>query len=379
MPGTPAVLMLAFEVHARIREAAMHMNKTEGRRMFNTYSARRRALAVMCASLATVVAACSSSASTNNPSGSSKSVTTVTVAVPLESQDQLPLYLAETNGYYKAQGLNIKFVTVPGGNGLSALIGGSAQMAEVTTLRPVTALSQGEQFYNFLAMNIGFAESVIMSTSAYNKAGLTSSSSVVAKIKALANKPLGVISATGENAQVFHYLFKYAGIPDSELDMKVLNSPPAILAAMKSGSIDGTDVGDPYPGEAVAAGYAKYILHLSQGDVPDLTKVVSQTMATSATYYKSNESVVKRFITAYEEATKATYANPDASAEAVYKAYFATTPKSSYMSSFQSVINSQFIAKKLLIDAADLSYIEKYADGAGVSLPSNWKDVFEAP
>jgi len=96
-------------------------------------------------------------------------------------------------------------------------LGGSVQFASTSTLNVLKAAGNGAKFVNFMPIEIGYSEDVIMSKDAYAAAGLTANSTVKEKIAALAGKKLGVISATGENAIIFKYLFNYAGIPTSNL------------------------------------------------------------------------------------------------------------------------------------------------------------------
>ena len=92
----------------------------------------RRLFKLGCAVLAAVpvvaLAACSSGGGSGVASGPPPEVSSIVVdAVP--TADEAGLYIAQDNGYFKAQGLNVTIVAVPGGEpGLPNLQDGSAQL-----------------------------------------------------------------------------------------------------------------------------------------------------------------------------------------------------------------------------------------------------------
>ena len=192
-----------------------------GRRRLARYGLT--AVAVAAVALA---AACSSSSSSGSAaasgsgSGSGKSLTTLTLDAAFFGPVDVPLYYAEAKGYFAKQGLDVKFVVASSNTQLASVLGGSVQFASSSPINVVNAAANGASLVNFMAVEVGYSEDVVMSKSAYQAAGLTASSTAKQKIEALAGKKLGVISATGENAIIFKYLFHYAGIPLSQLDMR---------------------------------------------------------------------------------------------------------------------------------------------------------------
>ena len=339
----------------------------------------RYPLAAVAVAAIALVTACSSSGSGSNSGSSSTTsnsgkLTTLSVDAAFFGPVDVPMYYAQAKGYFAQQGLTLKFITASSNTQLASVLGGSVQFASTSALN---VIKSGAQFVNFMPVEIGYSEDVVMSKPAYSAAGLSASSTVKQKIQALAGKKLGVISATGENAIIFKYMFKYAGVPVSQLHMVQLGTPAAILAALKQGTIQGTNVGSPYPAEAVADGYAEYLFHAPLADIPPMSKAITQTLATTTSYYNGNKATIKKFLVAYQKGIDAMNQDPNGTAEFVGKKYFATQPLSAWMSSFKEDL--PVIAKNTSISADQKDALKTIAAGAGAAVPSNWDSFFVQP
>lgn len=341
---------------------------------------RPRVVAVAFVAAVAAIAGCSSSATStgngNLTNAGNGSLTNIVVSQPFASLGYAPLYLAQAEGWFKQAGLNVSFTTVSGGNELAAVLGGSAQMVVTSAIHPIAALAEGQRFISFAGVNQGFSEDVLITKSAWTSAGLSSSSSVSQKVHALANKPLGIISPSGENLEVFEYLFNHYGLPKSELQTKVLGTPQAILAALKAGTIAGTNVGPPFPAIAVAAGYANYLLRLPLGVVPPMKDALTEDVSTTAAYYNSHRSLVGKFTAALGKAESYIYAHPTEVAQYLYPKFFQGEPKAAYLSSFAEMVQGNVISQNTTITPTEQNYIIQFMHVTGQGVPSNWKQVF---
>jgi NitT/TauT family transport system substrate-binding protein len=344
----------------------------------------RYGLAAAVTVAAVLLSACSSSGSsaTGTATGASgggngQSPTTLTVDAAFWGPVDVPLFYAESQGYFAKQGVDVKFVVASSNTQLASVLGGSVQFASSSPINTVNAAANGAKLVNFMAVEVGYSEDLIMSKPAYQAAGLNASSTTKQKVEALAGKKLGVISATGENGIIFKYLFHWAGIPLSELDMVQLGTPQAIQAALKDGDIAAANVGSPYPQESVADGYAEYLLHAPLSEIPPMSTAITQTLSTTETYYSANQALIGKFIAGYEEGLKATLANPTATATFVAKKYFTDTPLANFMSSFNEDL--PIIAKSTAITTAQKNDLKYIAANAGVTVPADWDSFFVQP
>ena len=332
-------------------------------------------------------AACSSSGSSSAPAGSastgsSSSLTNITLAFPFYGAGDVPFFLAQDKGYFKQEGLNVKFTTVTSSVALQAATSGSIQLAYTTTIRPVKTLATGEKFYAFMPVNLGFTDDVIMSKSAYRAAGLSPKSTLKQMMTALINKPLGIISAGGENQEVWDYLFHLAGLQQSDVHTVALGSPDANLAALKRGSIVATNLGGTAPAQAVSDGYATYLMRLSENQIPSMNKVVSDVVVATTDYAQQNPKVLTGFVAAYKKALADAYSAPQASAEQVYKDYpsvFASIAQSEFMDEYNLLISTKQLDQSLTMSPDQLSTLGTFFESTGASIPDNWKDVFQKP
>jgi NitT/TauT family transport system substrate-binding protein len=340
------------------------------RRVRNRYK-----LAAIASAAIALVAGCSSSGGSTT-AASGKSLTTLTVDAAFFGPVDVPLYYAEAKGYFAQQGIDVKFVTASSNTQLASVLGGSVQFASTSPLNVVKAAQSGANFVNFMAIEIGYSEDVVMSKSAYAASGLNANSTAKQKIAALAGKPLGVISATGENAIIFKYLFKYAGIPVSRLRMVQLGTPQAILAALKQGTIDGANVGSPYPAEAVSDGYAEYLFHAPLS-IPPMTSAITQTLTATEAYYSGHQALIRKFLAGYQKGLAALASDPTRTATFVARKYFADQPLTDFMSSFSEDL--PIIARSVAITTAQQNALKQIAVGAGQDIPSNWTSFFVTP
>lgn len=348
-----------------------------GRRSVRRYRTRYLLAATASAAIA-LVSACSSSAS-SSPAASGSSgakLTTITLDAAFFGPVDVPLFYAEAQGYFAQQGIDVKFVTASSNSQLAAVLGGSVQFASTSPINVIHAAQSGAQFVDFMAVEIGYSEDLIMSKQAYAAAGLNASSTTQQKIEALAGKKLGVISTTGENGIIFKYLFKYAGIPFSKLDMVQLGTPQAILAALKEGTIAGANLGSPYPAEAVTDGYAQFLFH-APIQIPPMGSAITQTLAATQSYYSSHQALISKFLAGYRKGLAATFANPTTTATFVARKYFTNQSLTAFMSSFNEDL--PIIAKDTAITAAQEDALKQIAIGAGQTIPANWSSFFVSP
>ncbi|MDE3075150.1 MAG: hypothetical protein KGJ86_06945, partial [Chloroflexota bacterium] len=97
-------------------------------------------------------------------------------------------------------------------------------------------------------------------------------------------------------------------------------------------------------------------------------------------YYKAHQSVVKGFASAYQKAANDMYADPTAAAKLVYQKYFSNQPEAPFMSSYQELIDAKILTTDPTITPSEIETIGHVYQVTSTSpIPSNWKDIFQAP
>lgn len=111
--------------------------------MIKALRGRRRVLAA-CAAVFALAAIGSAGAAVKLQSQSKQNLTTVTVAFSTTDVTLAPFWTALDKGYFKQQGLNVKFVTFSGGSAAAqAVVGGSANIGVGALGDVVSAVQQG--------------------------------------------------------------------------------------------------------------------------------------------------------------------------------------------------------------------------------------------
>ena len=169
--------------------------------------------------------------------------TDVTIGLPVTTSTFLPLYLAQEEGYFKNQGLNVKIVPFHGGTEMvRAMLAGSVDVG-VTALRGVTLGIKAQQpikvFYG------GFDMALFDWYAAKN-------------IKSLADtkgKRFGVSRIGSSTDFLTRYALKKSGIDPK--DVKIVQGGGSVprLAAMDAGQLDVNILASPEKFIAADKGY----------------------------------------------------------------------------------------------------------------------------
>jgi NitT/TauT family transport system substrate-binding protein len=182
---------------------------------------------------------------------SSGSTTSVTIGVGGNIFD-LPIRLADSNGYFAKQGLKVKFVTLTAATGTSALESGSVQFLNDSPTDFLSAVGKHVAERAISEDGGGNPLGLIVSTKFAKDHGLTSSSPASDVAKALDGSTGGASSAnTKGEASVF---LKAYGVDSGKVKWVSLPSPAADKAALKSNQIDWFVTSEPTPLEIQDAG-----------------------------------------------------------------------------------------------------------------------------
>lgn len=321
-----------------------------------------------------MVTACSGGGKTVQ--ASSSGIRTVRIAQPFTSTLNSGLLDAIGQGYFKAHDIQVKFISVNNGAALQTTLGGSADMALASGVLPLTALNQGQQFKVFAQIGSGFPESVIISTDAYKSSGLTDASTFQQKMQFLAGKPFGVSSPSGSTVFEMRYLFKLAGLPESDFNMVTLGSGDGILAALKSNKVVAGSIGSPYPQVAESDGYAKILISVTGGEVPQLKNTLTSVLVVTPQFYAKNTALLNDFKAALAEGQKYVYDHPTESDEYVWSTYFKTSPKAAILEGLTAQRAGKSIAPTPDVDATGAQNLVTFMKATGQAVPDSWRTIF---
>ena len=261
----------------------------------------RAAYAIFAAAVLSVatLSACGSSADASG---------TVKIGVQGNIYD-LPIQVAEAEGYFKDAGINVKLVTITASTGTSALQSGSINLlhASPTTLAAAVGQKIPQQAIGVDA--VGNPLGIVASTDFAKKHDL-SGDSPAAEVAAALKGSKGGVSSTNTQAEASVFLKAQGLDPDKDINWATLPSSSADQAALKNGQIDWFITSEPLPYQVEADGDGVVVAgpkNVSQWAVQSYSEVV---MATK-TYLKSNGSTATKFLSAIEKANAFINAHKD--------------------------------------------------------------------
>ena len=254
---------------------------------------------------AAALSACGGSDSGKNADGT----TTVTVGVAGNIFD-MPIRLADANGYFGQQKLKVKYVTTTAATGTSALESGSIQFLNDSPTDFVSAVGKKVAETAIAADGGGNPLGLIVSTKFAEKHGLTASSPADQVAKALSGSTGGASSAnTKGEASVY---LKTYGVDSSQVKWVSLPSPAADKAALKSNQIDWFVTSQPAPLEIQDSGDGVVVADSIK--VPAWSEAQAgygQVVVARNSYLHQHPDIARKFATAVQQATAYMNANLD--------------------------------------------------------------------
>jgi NitT/TauT family transport system substrate-binding protein len=163
----------------------------------------------------------------------------------------LPLTIAETQGYFKAEGLDVTIADFAGGSrALQALIGGSADVTSGAFEHTINMQVKGQRLRAFVLQ--GRAPQIVLGINPKTMPNYKSPAD-------LKGKKLGV-TAPGSSTQVLaNFVLAKAGLKPSDVSIIGVGAGNGAVAAMRAGQIDAISNLDPVITLLVRSGDLKII------------------------------------------------------------------------------------------------------------------------
>jgi NitT/TauT family transport system substrate-binding protein len=211
-------------------------------------------------------------------------LTKVTVSYSEKVADNLPLWSAVEEGYFKDQGLDVKLVNLASDKGFPALLSGQVDIASIGGTQVVSGSAAGND------VKILGAATPVLPFELYAD---------VASGAELKGKKVGYTSKSGSQYVGTVEAIKAAGLKPSDVDLVPLGDVSNVNNALLSGTIDAAATHPPASLKFKEAGLHK-IVDLAKEDTPYIN--VSYTALTS--YTKDHGDVLDRFFTAIKQGTE---------------------------------------------------------------------------
>jgi NitT/TauT family transport system substrate-binding protein len=271
---------------------------------------------------ASAVAACSSSGSSSATAAStgqassakSLSLTNVTV-VGNFATGFAPLWVAQSEGYFKAQGLNVtlKDLNTGGATGaVTALLGGTGQFLVVAAGATSLAVSGGAPIKAVMQSDFAPIQQIAITSSAAAKAGIAASATTAAgteaQLKALKGShiKLATTSKSGNSYIILQaVLHQYGLTTGAGGDVTVETEPSSSvqISLLKSGQVDGIVNAPPVTTQAGTA-----LIELDK--VPPVSEALSDLVSTTSSMVSQHPDTVQAFVRAVTQGAQWIQSNP---------------------------------------------------------------------
>lgn len=227
------------------------------------------------------------------------------VSVTVGSGDNifdLPMKVADAQGYFRKHGLKVKFVSVTAATGPAALQSGSVQFLNSSPTGFLSALAKGVPEVAIGADGLGNPLGIVVSKKFADAHKLTDSTPGEQVAKALAGSTGGASSAnTKAEASTF---LKSHDVDPGKVKWVSLPSPAANKAALTSGQIDWFITSEPTPLSIQQSGDGVVVVDPER--FPDWTAEQSgygELVVARKDYVGKNAATAKKFVAAIQDAT----------------------------------------------------------------------------
>src|SRR3990170_8182535 len=201
------------------------------------------------------------------------------------SATQMSLWLAKEGNYYEKHGLNVEVISIPGSSlAIQAMLSGELPIIQAGAAGPIQA-------------NLSGTDTVIIATVAKKFTWWIFSQPNINRMEDLKGKVFGTTRFGTQSDLASRIALRRYGIdPERDITMVQTGGPAETVAAILAGKIHAAAISPPATLQARRV-KLKELLDLSKLDV----EYHVNGLVTTRRFIKSNEDVVRRFLSAYIE------------------------------------------------------------------------------
>jgi len=243
-------------------------------------SAKSVAAALLAGATALAMTACGDNAG-SQASGDANSIT---LSYSQVVADELPFWIADEAGMFKAQGLDVKLTNLSSSDGFPALISGQTQLASIGAPEMVAGAASGAQVSYLATLTPVFTYELFAKVNSAQE---------------LKGKRVGITSTSGSLYIATVEALQQLGLQPSDVSLTPLGSVTNVNNALVAGTIDAAMSHPPTTTQLEAAGYHS-LLDLAAQKIPTSNVGVAGT----DDYVKSHGDQIRRFMTAVQQGIK---------------------------------------------------------------------------
>lgn len=264
----------------------------------------------------------------------------VKMTIPVVAHSMTPVYLAQSKGFFKEEGLDVD-ITSTGGGGpdIRALIAGDVEFSFTTGDNVILANQEGKKLLMVASgLNKLFINWAIHKESAKAK-GITESSPLAERLKALKGLTVGFTSAGALTQHLATFVIRKAGYtPQQDVNIIAIGAGPTWLAALENHKVDVALTAPPVPETAVSRGFAMMFLSYTNYDQLGIPEFLMENLIARPDTVAKDPELVRKMTRALVKANKwALQSTPEQVAEAL-KPFLGQTPPALLLSGAKAVL-----------------------------------------
>lgn len=235
-------------------------------------------------------------------------------------------YLAEDEGYYKDEGLEIERVLLLGGPAaLAGLLSGSGDALIATPGETLSAAAKGRELSVVMGHTNNMPSSMVIGGPVAERLGISADSPLEERRMALSQIDGGRygITAPGSQTDAFTRLaLEQAGLSSDDVTVVPLQTASNCLAALSQGDIDGYIGVPPAAEQAITAAGAVLLLTAQTGEIEGADTLQGMCSVVQNKDLRERKSMVEAAVKAETKAMKALNDDPGATGELLRRTRF---------------------------------------------------------
>jgi ABC-type nitrate/sulfonate/bicarbonate transport system substrate-binding protein len=233
----------------------------------------------------------------------------VTMAVPAFSLTFMEGYVADDLGLWQKHGVNVKSVMIAGVGSMNAVLSGSADVAQVSSITLTRAAARGQHTVEIAQLLDRLVVELVLRKDLAEEAHFDAKAPLEKRVQVLKGRTIAVESI---NSIIHAYvrLLAHIGGFDPELIKIAVMQPPNMVAAFETKQIDGFAMTPPWPEVVLTEGSAVLVASGPDGDPPNLP-LVNSVLLTRHEVCEKRKSVCEKIGHAYAQAAEVIRDHPD--------------------------------------------------------------------
>jgi len=235
-----------------------------------------------------------------------QAVKKVKLTIPVIAHSMLPVFLAQNRNYFADEKLEVEVNSTNGGGpDIRALIAGDVDFSFTTGDNVILAHQEGKKLTMVMSgLNRLFINWAMHKDVAKAK-GITESTPLADKLKALKGLTIGVTNAGALTAHLANFVVRKAGLnPQTDAQIIAIGSGPTWLAALENRKVDVALTAPPTPDTAINRGYAILFINNAKGEDPSFPEFLMENLIIRPETAAKDQVTVRRMVRALTRANQ---------------------------------------------------------------------------